>query len=151
MRPADLKLEQMDAALRSVAAIPLPDRPRSGWINAVRGGLGMTTRQLAARAGLAQASVVAAEQSEAAETISLAHLRRLADALGCDLRYVLVPRKPLAEQVEAQAERKARERVAAIAHTMALEAQESSRDFTERQVAAVKDELLRGRRSRIWG
>jgi predicted DNA-binding mobile mystery protein A len=150
MDAASLKLRQLDNALGPIATNPLPARPRGGWIRAIRSGLGLTTRQLAARLGLAQATLVAAERSEAAETISLGQLRRLADALNCDLRYVLVPRTPLAEQVDAQAERKARERVASVAHTMALEAQRAGSDFEERQVAAVKDELLRGRRSRLW-
>lgn len=147
MDPSDLRLHQLDDALR-VSSLPTP--PRDGWLKAVRNALGMTTRQLAARLGLAQATIVQAEQSEAAETISLAQLRRLADALGCDLRYVLVPRTPLAKQVDVQAERKARERVSSISHTMALEAQRSGSEFEQRQVAAVKDELLRGRRSRLW-
>lgn len=74
----------------------------------------------------------------------------MADALGCDLRYVLIPRMPLAEQVDAQAERKARERVASLTHTMAIEAQAPDDSFQNQQVAATKDELLRGRRSRLW-
>ena len=77
-------------------------------------------------------------------------LRQLADSLGCDLLYVLLPRTPLAEQVDARAESKARERVASLAHSMALEAQRPEGDFLERQVAEMKGELLRGRRSRLW-
>ena len=150
MNSAALKLRQLGDALQPLAARPLPERPRGGWLKAVRSALGLTTRQLATRIGLAQSTVVAAEKREAAETISLGQLRRLADALDCELRYLLVPRTPLSAQVEAQAERKARERVAAVAHTMALEAQRPGADFEQQQVAALKDELLRGRRSRLW-
>jgi len=63
---------------------------------------------------------------------------------------VLIPRTPLAERVDAQAERKARERVSEVAHTMALEAQATGSEFEKQQIAATKDELLRGRRSRLW-
>jgi predicted DNA-binding mobile mystery protein A len=150
MDSSALKLQQLGDVLRPLAARALPDRPRGGWLKAIRTALGLTTRQLAARVGSAQAAVVAAEQREAAETISLGQLRRMADALNCDLRYVLVPRIPLAEQVDAQAERKARERVASVAHTMALEAQRAGSEFDKQQIAEVKDELLRGRRSRLW-
>ena len=110
----------------------------------------MTTRQFAARLGLAQSTVVQAEQSEAVGTMTLAQLQRLATALECDLRYVLVPRTPLADRVDAQAERKARERVSSVAHTMALEVQGAGSDFEQDQIAAEKAELLRGRRSRLW-
>jgi len=55
-----------------------------------------------------------------------------------------------AARVEAQAERKARERIGSIAHTMALEAQRAGSAFEQRQIDAMKSELLRGRRSRLW-
>jgi predicted DNA-binding mobile mystery protein A len=150
MDPSTLKSRQLDDALQSLKASTFSTPPRGGWLRAIRDALGLTTRQFAARVGLAQATVVQSEQSEAAGTISLAQLRRLADALDCELRYVLVPRTPLAERIDAQAERKAREQVASVAHTMALEAQSTGNDFQEQQVAIVKDELLRGRRSKLW-
>lgn len=150
MRTDQLRVEQLDRALQAAASAPPLPVPSGGWLRAVRNALGMSTRQLAAKVGVTHPAIVQAEQAEASGAISLRQLRHLADALGCELRYVLLPRTPLAEQVDAQAERKARERVAAITHTMALEAQEPGRDFAERQVAAVKDGLLRGRRSRLW-
>ena len=148
MPSTDLKLRQLDDTRPLLTAIPVP--PRGGWIKAIREAIGMTTRQLAERLGLAQPTVVDAEKNEAAGRITLSQLRRLAGALDCELRYVLVPRIPLAERVDAQAERKAREQVASVAHTMALEAQGTDSEFQRRQIDEVKDELLRGRRSRLW-
>ncbi|MGB2817997.1 MAG: mobile mystery protein A [Burkholderiaceae bacterium] len=150
MYPSRLMLDQMDRILREAAATPLPAPPRGGWLKAVRTALGVSTRQLAARLGVTHSAVVQSEAAEASGAISMRQLRQLADALGCDLRYVLVPRTPLAAQVDARAEGKARERVASLAHSMALEAQRPDGDFLERQVAEAKDELLRGRRSRLW-
>ena len=150
MYPSRLLLEQVDRALRQAAASQLPGTPAAGWLKAVRTALGVSTRQLAARLGVTHSAVVQTEASEADGRISLNQLRQVADALGCELRYVLVPRAPLADQVDARAELKARERVAALAHSMALEAQRPDDEFLERQVAEVKDELLRGRRSRLW-
>ena len=150
MKSADLRLRQLDDALRPLSESALPTPQRGGWLKTIREALGITTRQLATRVGLAQSTLIESEQGEAAETISLAQLRRLADALGCELRYALIPRTPLAGQVDAQADRKARERVAAVAHTMELEAQRAGSEFEKEQIAAVKDELLRGRRSRLW-
>jgi predicted DNA-binding mobile mystery protein A len=150
MKPTDLKPRQLDEALRASAERRFLAPPRGGWLKAIRTALGITTRQFAQRVGLAHSTIVEAEKSEAAGTISLGQLRRLADALDCELRYVLVPRTPLTERVDAQAERKAREQVANVAHTMALEAQRPGANFEEQQVAAAKDELLRGRRSKLW-
>jgi predicted DNA-binding mobile mystery protein A len=150
MNPLDLSPRQLDQALRASAERRFLVPPRGGWLKAIRTALGITTRQFAARVGLAHSTIVEAEQSEAAGTITLAQLRRLADALDCDLRYVLVPRTPLAERIDTQAELKAREQVSGAAHTMALEAQGTDSAFQEQQVAAAKDQLLRGRRSRLW-
>lgn len=150
MRITDLNLRHLDSALQPLIANAVPGPPPRGWLKAIREALGLTTRQFARRVGLANSTIVQAERSESTGTISLNQLRRLADALGCDVHYVLVPRRPLAEQVDAQAERKARERVAPLAHSMALEQQRPDSTFEELQVAAVKDELLRGRRSRLW-
>lgn len=150
MYPSRLILDQIDRILQEAAATPPPISPRGGWLKAVRTALGVSTRQLAGRLGVTHSAVVQAEAAEVSGTISMNQLRQLADALGCDLRYVLLPRIPLAEQVDARAEVKARERVASLAHSMALEAQQPGGDFLERQVAEVKDELLRGRRSRLW-
>jgi len=146
----DLKLRQLDDALGSLGAHVIPPVPRGGWIKAIRTAIGLTTRQFASRLGLAQPTVVAAEHSEAAGTMTLGQLRRLAAALDCELHYVLIPSIPLAARVEAQAERKARERIGSIAHTMALEAQRAGSDFEQRQIDAMKSELRRGRRSRLW-
>lgn len=150
MRTSNLILQQVDRGLRSIAEHPPPAPPRGGWLKAIRSALGVSTRQLATRVGVTHSAIVQAEQAEASESISLGKLRHLADALGCELRYVLIPRMPLAKRVDAQAERKARERVSELAHTMALEAQATGSEFEKQQVAAAKDELLRGRRSRLW-
>jgi predicted DNA-binding mobile mystery protein A len=150
MRSTQLILEQLDRTLRATAASPPPGAPRGGWLKAVRSALGVSTRQLAMRLGVTHSAIVQAEGAEASGSISLGRLRHMADALGCDLRYVLIPRTPLAEQVDAQAERKARERVASLTHTMAIEAQAPDDSFQSQQVATTKDELLRGRRSRLW-
>ena len=150
MYASHLILEQMDRILRDAAEAPPPARPHGGWLKAVRTALGVSTRQLASRLGVTHSAVVQAEAAEVSGTISMNQLRHLADAIGCDLRYVLLPRTPLAEQVDARAESKARERVASLAHSMALEAQHPEGGFLERQMAEVKDELLRGRRSRLW-
>jgi predicted DNA-binding mobile mystery protein A len=63
------------------------------------------------------------EQSEAADRIRLDTLRRAADALGCDLVYLLVPRRPLTAVVRERARELAHRQVAATEQTMRLEDQ----------------------------
>ena len=98
-------------------------RPPHGWIRAVREALGMSAAVLAARLGITAGAVTRLEQSEAADRIQLDTLRRAADALGCDLVYLLVPRRPLDVVVRDRARELARRQIAAVEQTMRLEDQ----------------------------
>src|SRR5258708_29177418 len=78
-------------------------RPARGWVHAIREALGMSAAALAARMGTTAGAVTRLEQSEAADRIRLDTLRRAADALECDLVYLLVPRRPLTAVVRDRA------------------------------------------------
>ena len=98
-------------------------RPPRGWVRAVREALGMSAATLAARLGTTAGAVTRLEQSEAADRIRLDTLRRAADALGCDLVYLLVPRRPLNAIVRDRARELAHRQVSAVEQTMRLEDQ----------------------------
>jgi len=83
--------EQLDALRK----LPLPEAPRQGWLRALRENAGLSTRDLAAHLGVSQPAVIYNERAEVAGTISLAQLSRIAAALGCDVRYVMIPRVAL--------------------------------------------------------
>jgi predicted DNA-binding mobile mystery protein A len=144
-----LAVHQIDKTLGSWRSLPRL-RPNGGWLRAVRQGLGMTTRQLAKSVGVTQAAVVDAERNEAKGDITLATLQKYAAALGCELSYVLVPKRPLQEMIEERAERIAREQVSRVRHSMALEDQQTGKEHLERQVAEIRRKLLEGKRSRLW-
>jgi predicted DNA-binding mobile mystery protein A len=149
MNTRDLRLVQLDQALapwRERADAP----PADGWLRAIRMALGISTRQAAQRVGVSQSTWVDAERREAAGTISLGQLRRLGAALDCRLVHALVPDVPLRDKVDARAQKLAEAEVNAVAHSMALEQQHADDAYTRMQVAQRKQELLRGRRSRLW-
>jgi len=83
----------------------------------------MSAAVLATRLGTTAGAVTRLEQSEAADRIRLDTLRRAADALGCDLVYLLVPRRPLSTVVRDRARELAHWQVAATEQTMRLEDQ----------------------------
>lgn len=147
---AELKLRQLDATLSCWRAANLPPRPPSGWLKAIREALGMTATHLALKLDVSTSSVTRLETSEADDAISLGTLRRAAEVLGCELQYALVPKKTLADTLEARAVALARQQMAAISHTMALEAQSTSRDIVEAQTRALADSLLKGSRRTLW-
>ena len=145
-----LRLEQVDEALkpyREVRGIPIPS---GGWLRAVREALGLTVRQQAARVGIAVATLHKSEQSEADERISLAQLRKLAEGLDCELVYGLVPRKPLTVVVQEQATRIAQSEILGVAHSMILEDQRPSEGYVRKQLVQRRAELLSGKWSALW-
>ncbi len=83
----------------------------------------MTAEQLGARMNVTQPTVQRLEVSEASGTIQLGTLRRAADALDCELVYVLLPRRPLRETYDVRAREAARRELGMVSHTMALEDQ----------------------------
>ena len=106
----------------------------------------MSTAQLARRLNVTQPSVVAFEQSEVKNTIELATLRRIAEALNCTLIYALVPNKPLESSIRDRARLFARRRRAHVEHTMLLENQK----VKDRNSKAWLDEIVRETNPRLF-
>lgn len=145
-----LQLQQMDAQLAMWKGIQIPPRPKVGWVRAIRESLGMSAAAFARRLGMTHAGVRKLESSEADDAITLATLRKLAEALDCELHYGLVPRISLVEQVNGQAEKVARERLKPIAYSMALEDQAVPGSVTRLQLEQEVKQLLEGSRRDLW-
>ncbi|MEO8411646.1 MAG: mobile mystery protein A [Propionivibrio sp.] len=145
-----LKLRQLDATLARWRSAALPPRPSDGWLKTIRQSLGMPATYLAKRLGVAVSTATRLEASESDDTISLATLRRAAEALGCELQYVLVPKQSLADTLEARAIQLARQGMNAVAHTMALEDQATSSDTVNSQMRTLVDNLRNGPRRELW-
>ena len=105
-----------------LAKADMPSRPRLGWIASIRQALGMSKTQLAKRVGIARPSLDELESNELKETITLASLHKVANALGCDVQYVLVPRRPLEQIIAQRALRKASTKLGRVNQSQALEA-----------------------------
>ena len=126
------------------------DRPPRGWLRAIRDALGLTTKQLARRLGVSQPRIVALEKGEIEETVTLASLRRAAEALDCRLIYALVPDRPLVDTLRERVEKVADAHMARLNHTMRLENQALASDDQRRQRDNLVDALLRGGARRLW-
>lgn len=147
MNDAIRHLDKRFTALRPLAKSA---RPPKGWLRAIRDALGMTTTQFARRLGVSQPRIVELQQSEMNGSVTLNTLQRAAEALGCRLVYVLVPKRPLAETVRERAELIAGRQSGGVENTMRLENQavtskQASRELNRRRI----EELLR-RPARLW-
>ena len=152
MNPKELRLAQMDAVLQDAASHSLAQRPPAGWLRSIREALGMTSAALAARLEITASGLRKLEQAEATDAITLGTLRRVAEALDCELQYTLVPRQPLREMRRQQALRLAQQWQQRAGRTMALEAQpiDSPSKGAQQRLEAMAQEILRTSGTRLW-
>jgi len=121
-----IAFDQLSKSLNRQQLVGDVRRPQHGWLKAVRKGLGLTLREVAARLGVSAPAIRALETSEAEERITLASLKRVAGVLGCDVVYVLVPRTgSFDELADHEARRQVTPHIEATEHSMVLEAQGS--------------------------
>jgi predicted DNA-binding mobile mystery protein A len=146
MKKNKLQLEQLESKIKVYVPITKVAVPPTGWIKAVRLGLGMTLQQLANRISISKQSVLEMEQREKDGSISLKLLRDSARALDMELVYGFVPKDG---SLDALIERKARELAIKIvkrtSNTMKLEDQENSESRIKKAIdertALLKNEM----------
>lgn len=115
-------------------------RQPHGWIATIRFALGISQSVLGARMGLVKQRISQLERREREGTIQLNQLQDVADRMGCDLVYALVPREPLEQTVRRQARKVAMIHLLAVQRTMQLEGQETPmteeriRDYIQRHI-----------------
>lgn len=130
----------LDGQRRALVALQKRPRPTHGWIAAIRFALGVSRGVLGARLGVAKQRVSQLERREREGTIKLNQLQTIADQLGCDLDYALVPGEPLERTVHRQARKVAVMHLSAVQRTMQLEDQETPiteediRDYIQRHL-----------------
>lgn len=146
-RVARQRTRQLDHAL---ANVHMPQRPRNGWVDALREALGMTKTQLAKRMGITRPGLNTLESNEVKGTITLTSLRRAAEALSCDLQYVLVPRQPLEQIVAKQAILRATQKLRRINQSQALEASAIEADSLSDAISDLAKELEVQRPTELW-
>jgi predicted DNA-binding mobile mystery protein A len=130
-----LRLSQLDRKLSEARS--LPPRPSGGWIASIREALGLTLAEVGQHLHAPRQTVQKFERAEATDRITLRTLRRVADAMGCDLIYALVPKSgSFAELAEHPTRERASRDVKSVVHTMALEDQkpENSNQLIEDEV-----------------
>lgn len=139
---------ELDRKFSSGQLAAIAARPRSGWIRAIRGALGMSQAVLAERLGVTRAAIEKLEQAETHGGVTISKLAQLAAAMDCTLVYALVPHDSLQETVERQARARAETELGYAARTMALEAQDVPDDRASEALKRYADELIAT--GRVW-
>ncbi len=145
----ELRRRQLDRAFKSLPRDLLLHRPPRGWIREIRDALGMNAAYLAGRLGVSRATVAQMERDETKGAITLKRLERAAEALGCSLGYVLIPKQPLDEMVSDRARKIASRLIAQVDRSMTLEAQATSEEERATAIDALAADLVR-RGQNLW-
>lgn len=145
-----LRVRQRDQTFQKFRPLKSAADTEKGWIREIREALGMTTTTLARRLDLTQSAVAQLESQERKGGVSLKRLRKVADALNCDLAYVFVPRESLEQTINKRIRAIAHERISRVNHSMTLEAQGVDPVLLERQEADLAEKLKTNLPPNLW-
>lgn len=135
---------QVTRRIESLRSIKEKASVREGWIKYMRTALGLTLSDLAKLASLSIASVAQAERRETEGQVSLSTLKKMADAMECELVYAFVPKKDLNTMIHDKAFDKARKTLNLADLHMKLEDQKVTGDEKERIERLAKKFIEKG-------
>lgn len=118
------------------------------WIRILRESLRMTQAELASRAKITQPHLAGIESGKTDPQIST--LKRIFEAMSCDLVLEPRPRKPLKEVLRGRARSVALQRLKQSMGTMALEHQAPEVEVFRQLLEKHTDEILTDRREKLW-
>lgn len=147
---AMVKQHYRDIAQSAALCKDVPQRPKEGWIRSIRKALGMSGAQLAQRLNLSRNRISVLERREADGDVTINQLREVAEQLGCQLSYVLVPQKSVKQMLGERAEQLADEALSANAQNMQLEAQSLSPEKQMFLKEQLKNEFLNAGGRVLW-
>lgn len=150
MNKHQLVIKQLDKQLQPWRQIKQWFQPKHGWIYTLRKALGMTTKQLAKELGVSRSRVVRIESDELKGALTIQTLSTVAISLNCDFIYALVPKKPLREIVDDQAQKIATLQIKRVSNNMLLENQTLSTNQNKSQIKELREILLTKSPKKLW-
>jgi len=143
--------KQIDDLIQLVAIGEQRSQLHSGWIQTIRLALGMSLRQLSERIGVSPSALNNFEKREQTEAISLASLKKVANAMDMELVYYLKPKQgSIYHTIKKQARLKALEILEQSNQTMKLENQETSIASQEIELDRLTNEIASKIPSNLW-
>jgi predicted DNA-binding mobile mystery protein A len=146
-----LSVHQLDDQIRQYVNGQRFDRIPQGWIRSSRTAIGMTLKQLATRLGFSVPAAKNFEMREVDEAITLASLRKIANAMEMDLVYYFKPKQDsLDDLLQIRAELKAKELMESSNQAMLLENQEADIKNKSREYGRLITEIRNQKLSSLW-
>jgi len=127
---------------------PNPEPSPGTWVKILRAYLRMTQDELSSKTGIAQSHLADIEAGKIDPQVST--LRRIFNALSCDVLFRPSPLKPLPEVLRGRARAIAQKRLKQSTGSMALEKQAPDPDLFRALLEKRTDEILDDKRERLW-
>jgi predicted DNA-binding mobile mystery protein A len=146
-----LIIKQLDELIQSYTSGKQPVKAPAGWIQSTRLALGMSLRQLANRIGISASALTNFEKREQAEAITLATLKKAANAMDMELVYYFKPKSgSIKNTITQQAKKKAQEILIQSNQTMRLEDQETDQDSQNQELERLTKDLTDKMPTTLW-
>lgn len=136
------------ARLSEIQDDVISEPPYSEWIRILRIYLRMTQAELAQRARLPQSQIAAIEGGKVSPQVNT--IRKIFEALSCDLIIAPKPKKPLHDILRERARAIALNRLEQSMGTMALEGQAPDHEMFLKLLEKKTDEILNDPREKLW-
>jgi predicted DNA-binding mobile mystery protein A len=140
----ETSLTQIDRRIEALRSVKEKANVRGGWIKYMRQALGLTLQELATLVSLPASNISQAEKREVEGKISLELLRKLANAMDCDVVYSFVPKKDIRTFINDKAMEKARATLLNADLHMKLEDQKVTGPEDERIARLAKKFIEKG-------
>ncbi len=140
----ELSLSQIERRLDSLRAVKDKAQVKDGWIKFMRNALGLTLNDLSKLVSLSRIRIIQAERREIEGKVTIATLKKMAEAMDCDLVYAFVPKKDIKTTIYDKAFEKARKTLGLADLHMKLEDQKVEGDEKERIERLAKKFIEKG-------
>ncbi|MDX1385942.1 MAG: helix-turn-helix domain-containing protein [bacterium] len=147
----DLTVHQIQKALGEWKALPTwlkKPLPIGKQLIMLRNALGFTQSQVGRRIRTNQRNVLRLEKEGVDPRLST--LKKLAEALECELLIRLVPKKDIEKLLREKAQEKAKKLVEMSASSAGLELQKPSQETIQFEIDRLSEEILKNKRSSLW-
>jgi predicted DNA-binding mobile mystery protein A len=146
-----LLIEQLDRKLRPFLGSEMVIIPDNGWINTIRTTINMTLEQLGKKLNMTKQGAKRIEESEAAGTITIKSLKKVANSLEMKFVYGFVP---IDGFIDSLIDRKARILAEKIVlrtnHNMMFEDQEIEKGNLKHVIEDLSKEIKLELKRTIW-
>lgn len=141
---------QLSQTLKKLSPLTSFSMPAKGWVVSIRTALGMNTRQLAKRIGVARQRISEIEKGELLGNVTIKTMKKTAEALNCKFVYCLLPNTSLDDTIKKQAEHIVIDRMNHVRHSMLLEKQALSDNEMKKSIDNAVQNILRDSPKSIW-